>query len=274
MESDQANNDTDQQPAESGHESVLNEQETSPDATLLALGPRPWGPWATIGWTVLCLLLMVAVQLGVLIGFLVFSLVTGSRSTLEDLATSALLLSVASFASTIVVVPLIWFLIRLRRCPVRPYLALRLPRKRQALMAIGGLAVLLAASDLTTYLLGRPIVPQVIVDFYRSGWVPLLVITLLMVAPVGEEVIFRGFLYLGVAASPWGPWPAIVLSSVGWATLHIQYDLFGVALIFISGLYLGLVRQRTASLPLCMLLHALSNLVATAEVMIKVHYFS
>lgn len=67
---------------------------------------------------------------------------------------------------------------------------------------------------------------------------------------------------------------AIVGSSLGWAALHVQYDLYGVGIIVLSGLYLGAVRWRTESLPLCVLLHSVSNAVATAEIAIKVHWFS
>ena len=88
---------------------------------------------------------------------------------------------------------------------------------------------------------------------------------------MGEEVLFRGFLYLGIASSRWGPRVAILVSSIAWAMVHIQYDLYVMATIFIMGLYLGVVRHRTASLPLTMLLHGIANAAATAEVMIQVH---
>jgi membrane protease YdiL (CAAX protease family) len=180
------------------------------------------------------------------------------------------LISVATWTSTPIVLALVFLLIRLRRYPWRDYLAWRLPAQRDALLAVGGLALLLTASDLVTHALGRPVVPPVMIDVYRSSWPPLLLLTLVVGAPLGEETLMRGFLFKGIA-SAWGPAAAIVLSALAWASLHIQYDPYEIAVIGLSGLYLGLVRYKTGSLPLLMALHALSNAVATAELVIKVH---
>jgi membrane protease YdiL (CAAX protease family) len=127
------------------------------------------------------------------------------------------------------------------------------------------MAVLVVASDATSYLSGRPLVPPVIVNIYRTAWLPGLVFAFVVLAPVGEETLFRGFLYKGVAASKAGPLGAIVLSAVSWAILHLQYDWYGIASIAVAGSYLGFVRYRTGSLFLAMLLHAVQNTIGTIE---------
>ncbi len=33
-------------------------------------GPRPWGPWATLGWTLLCVLMLIVIQVAVLFAFM------------------------------------------------------------------------------------------------------------------------------------------------------------------------------------------------------------
>ena len=43
-----------------GEFEVLLEFSTSEKPVLL---PRPWGPWATIGWTLLCIVVMFAAQI-------------------------------------------------------------------------------------------------------------------------------------------------------------------------------------------------------------------
>ena len=108
-------------------------------------------------------------------------------------------------------------------------------------------------------------------EVYRTGWIPLLLVTLLVVAPLWEETLMRGFLFRGIADSRWGPTAAILISSVAWAVLHIQYDLYGVGQIVVMGLYLGWVRHRSSSLLLCMLLHGIANAAATIEVILQVH---
>jgi membrane protease YdiL (CAAX protease family) len=232
-------------------------------------GRGPWGPWATIGWTFLCVLVMVVVQGMVLIG-LAFVLGSTSPQRMAELSSSSLLLSMATLTSTPVVLGIIALLIYVRGCPFREYLAWRMPTGRQTLLAVGGLAILLITTDSLTYLLGRPIVPEVMIKIYETGWVVPLMIAMMVVGPLGEEMIFRGFFYHGIASSRWGPVPAIVLSSVAWALLHVQYDLYVIGVIVVMGFYLGFVRKRADSLPLNIILHCLANLIATIELIVVV----
>ena len=94
--------------------------------------------------------------------------------------------------------------------------------------------IVLFVSDLTTYLLGHAIVPPFMVAFYQSCPLPLLILAVVVAAPVREEVLFRGFLFKGIAASRWGPIAAILISSTIWALIHVQYDPFGIAAVRIG----------------------------------------
>ena len=58
------------------------------------------------------------------------------------------------------------------------------------------------------------------------------------------------------------------MSSIAWGVMHIQYDWYGILSIMIMGLYLGIVRHKTASLWLTMLLHAIANAIATIEIVL------
>jgi uncharacterized protein len=268
MDGDSAT-DHDDQPVLPGADNLpwVGDDEVAPAETSKA-SPRPWGPWATIGWTLVCVVCMVVVQIGVLIAFVV----AGARSATRDLleiTTSSLFLSTSTLAATPVVIGLAAILIYARGCPIRDYLALRMPTAKQALLSVAGLAILLVASDSLTYLLGRPLVPQVMVDVYKTGWFPLLLLTLVVAAPLNEETLMRGFLYTGIA-SRWGALAAVLVSSVAWASIHLQYDWYGILVIAFMGIYLGEVRRRTDSLPLTMILHGIANVVATVEMMILV----
>jgi membrane protease YdiL (CAAX protease family) len=61
------------------------------------------------------------------------------------------------------------------------------------------------------------------------------------------------------------PAGAIVLSSLAWTVLHIQYDLFFLGEVFSIGVLFGYLRYRTGSLWLTILLHGLNNLAATVQ---------
>ena len=236
--------------------------------------PSPCRPWATIGWTLLCIVVMFAAQIFGLIFFVVFRFATMASPKFDDLATNGNVIAFATLLSTVATVGLIALLIRLRRCSIRDYLALYWPSAWSVLISLAGLAVVLGATDLSSYLLGRPLVPTVMVDIYRSSWLPALLLALVILAPVSEETLFRGFLYPGIAGSRAGPVVAIVASSVAFAVLHVQYDWLGIVAVLATGLYLGVVRYRSQSLLLTMLLHAIRNAFATLEVFVLDHWFN
>jgi uncharacterized protein len=95
----------------------------------------------------------------------------------------------------------------------------------------------------------------------------------ILVAPVSEELMFRGFLFRGWARSDRSTWPAIVVISLLWAALHVQYDWTGILQIFIIGLFLGWMRWRSGSTLLTFLLHALFNLEGTIETVLQMRFF-
>jgi membrane protease YdiL (CAAX protease family) len=92
-------------------------------------------------------------------------------------------------------------------------------------------------------------------------------ITVVVKAPVTEEIIFRGFLQRGWSESNIGTGSAIFLSTLVFALAHTQYALPSIALIFLIGLVLSLIRWWTGSILLTILLHAswnFTNVVQTA----------
>jgi membrane protease YdiL (CAAX protease family) len=87
-------------------------------------------------------------------------------------------------------------------------------------------------------------------------------IDVVVAAPLGEEIVFRGFLYRGWARSPRAVVPAVAVIS---ALLHVHYDWFSILEIFLVGLVLGWARWRSGSTILTFALHAFNNTWATVE---------
>ena len=77
------------------------------------------------------------------------------------------------------------------------------------------------------------------------------------IAPVGEELIFRGYL-LNLWANRWGVWPAVILSSIVFGAFHWERAVFAAPIGFI----LALVYLRYDSLWPGIFLHAAYNLLA------------
>src|SRR6476646_5450493 len=75
----------------------------------------------------------------------------------------------------------------------------------------------------------------------------------------------RGFLYRGWSESFLGPVGGIILSSLVWTALHLQYNWYFFGEVFSIGLLLGYLRYRFNSTWLTVIVHGLNNLAALAQ---------
>jgi hypothetical protein len=237
--------------------------------------PRPvWGLWATLGWVILAFVLSSVAGLVVVLIWRPDAIMSGGADMLKD----GPLISVTTIASAAVQVGMLAMAARLARWPAGEYLGLVRPAAGPALIAIAILIVFLLGYDALTYLLGRDIVTPFQVDTYRtardSGTLSLLWLTFVVVAPVAEEIMFRGFLFRGWVRSEQSAVPAILVISLLFAAIHVQYDWFGMLQVFFIGLLLAIARWRSGSTLLTILMHMLANLWATVESMIKVKWLS
>ena len=129
--------------------------------------------------------------------------------------------------------------------------------------------MLVGGWDLLSRALGREITPgfmgEVLKSAQADGALWLLVIAFCVAAPMSEEFLARGFLYRGWSELFLRPAGAIVLSSLAWTAMHLQYDWFFFGEIFSIGLLFGYLRYRTNSTWLTVVLHGLNNLAATIQ---------
>jgi uncharacterized protein len=126
-----------------------------------------------------------------------------------------------------------------------------------------------------SWLLGHFIVTPFQLDIYRTaeaaGWLPLLWLAVVVVTPIGEESLFRGFLFRGWLRAPRDVWPVILVTAFLWAIVHVQYDWFVIFQVFCFGVMLGWLRWATGSTILTMLLHGLINFEGMLETLIALH---
>lgn len=99
----------------------------------------------------------------------------------------------------------------------------------------------------------------------RSPW--WLIASVAVVAPIFEEMVFRGFVYSGFERSL-GALPAVLLSSALFTVLHGQYNIYELTQIFVLGMVLAWARMRTQSLLTPIVMHAANNGLATAVVLL------
>lgn len=91
----------------------------------------------------------------------------------------------------------------------------------------------------------------------RGWWVLLLAAG--VGAPLAEEMLFRGFLFSGLRASPLGFAGAALVSAAFWTSLHMTYSAYGLTLLVVIGLYFAWLRERSGSILPSMVAHAVYN---------------
>jgi len=143
------------------------------------------------------------------------------------------------------------------------YLGLTWPKRGELLFGLAAMVAMIIAGNVLSWLLGRNLVTPFQTDIYTTastaGWLLWLLIAVVILTPIGEEVLFRGFLFRGWLRAPRDAWPVIVATSLLWAIIHLQYDWYVIAQIFVFGLLLGWLRWASGSTILTILLHALIN---------------
>jgi len=185
----------------------------------------------------------------------------------EQLAMNGDVVAIGSLATGVVCSALVLLLAAIKRgSRPRESLALSGPGiaglARWIALTIG----LIIISDTLTVALGKPIVPEFMYEIVNSTTAPaLLWLAIIIAAPFFEELFVRGFLLEGLRRGSLGDAGAIVLTSVFWASIHVQYGLYEIGTIFVFGLALGLARIGTKSLWVPIAMHVTANLVATLE---------
>jgi membrane protease YdiL (CAAX protease family) len=163
----------------------------------------------------------------------------------------------------------LWIAIRGTRTPVIDYLALRGASRKDFLIGLVGLVVIIMGWDLMSRLIGHEVEPGFMLDVLKSaradGALWLLVIALCVAAPVSEELLARGFLYRGWSESFLQVPGAIVLSSLVWTAMHMQYEWYFFGEVFCLGLWFGYLRCRSGSTWLTIVLHGLNNFGAVVQ---------
>jgi membrane protease YdiL (CAAX protease family) len=230
---------------------------------------RVWGYWATFGWALLAFLAGQFAALGVLLWLRLYD-VGSLLSAPFDGVLVTLFVAISNPITIGVIVLAVW----IAGARQTDYLALVLPPARDTGLALGCLVGLIAAGDGLLYFSGYPLVTPFQLQSYQTasaeGWLWGLWLCAVIVAPAGEEIMFRGFLFRGWARSDRGTWPAILVISLLWSALHVQYDWTGILQIFVIGLFLGWIRWRSNSTLLTFALHALFNLEGTFETMLQI----
>lgn len=226
-------------------------------------GPKPWGRLSTFG---LGLLAMLAGQAGALTALTWWY--GAGIGHLPDFTGDGVAVSLIILISTPIQVGLLWLMARQAGAPAG-YLGLVLPRRGELLLGVVTMAAFVLLGNTVSWITGHNIVTGFQSDIYSSasnaGWLPVLWLAVVVVTPIGEEILFRGFLFRGWHRGARDAWAAIAVTALLFTVVHVQYELFVLGQILVFGLLLGWFRWATGSTVLCIVLHGLINFEGMLE---------
>jgi CAAX protease family protein len=238
--------------------------------------PRTWGYFATFGWALLAHVVASILTVGAVYLWDPATIPTDLNfsALMKDAHYVSLTTVVANTIQVSVLVLAVWIV----HWTARDYLALHWTSRQEVGIALVSLVVLLPLLDGLAYVMGQPIIPSFVVDLYRSaqssGSLPLLWLAIVVAAPVAEEIIFRGFIFRGWVRPEQRPMIGILMVSVLFAAIHIQYNWFGILQVFLLGSLLTWTRWRSESTLLTMVMHFIANFYAMLQVMIYIDWMS
>ena len=145
---------------------------------------------------------------------------------------------------------------------VADYLALKPFAMSVAMGFIGLWLLFVIATEALTYILDKN--PTAFVDVLYDSADPkwLLIVTMVVIAPIYEEVMFRGIFWSAIReqfTGSKGTWVATLITSILFSLIHLQYEFYEMSVIFILALLLGYARSRSGSLYVPILLHVINN---------------
>ncbi|MBB5051564.1 hypothetical protein HNQ36_001518 [Afipia massiliensis] len=231
--------------------------------------PRVWKFIGTSLWGIALFGAMFAGQVAVVGWFLISSGEPLDTSSMTALLTNGRIISLSVIMGLPAILIMLWIATRLSRTPFADYLALRWTSWRMLAVGVASLVLLMVVWEIISRVAGRESSPGFMTDVLKTaradGALWLLVFAFCVAAPITEEFFARGFLYRGWSESFLGIGGAILLSSVVWTLMHMQYSWFFLAQVFSIGLLLGYLRYLSGSTWLVVVLHGLNNLAATVQ---------
>jgi uncharacterized protein len=217
--------------------------------------PVPWGPGESIFVGIL------AVVIGSILGALLV-VVTATTHACGPQTVLGLLGTEIGIVSTVT----IW-VTRVKRVP---FSTLGFPERPLADIGTGvaggavlyGVAVLvsLVVVAIVTAVIGhRPSTPQQVEDCVRGPWLVLTGVTAVLLPPIGEELLFRGFIFQGLRTRL-AFWPAAIADGLLFGAIHIPFWLLIPSLVSV-GVGLAYIYARRRSVLASMVAHATFNLI-------------
>jgi membrane protease YdiL (CAAX protease family) len=230
-----------------------------------------WNLGATIAFSLLILLAFIIIQT---IAFTIYAVdkfaqhpSTNEAAYFNSLLSNGDAISIAEIPAAIIgIVVTFLFILLHKQQSIENYLHLYAINSKILLKYLGIMLISIFVLNGVSTLLDHH-TPQIMTDIYNSAQQPaLLWFALIIAAPFFEEILFRGFLFEGLHHSFLGFIAAAIITSALWASIHLQYGLYEIVVIFLVGLLLAYAKAKTGSLYIPIAMHSLMNFAAIVEI--------
>lgn len=244
------------------------------------LPKEPWNGWWTLLWVVVLLFVWQTVQgIGMVI-YMAFSgllgEIIGSKGAMseEELMTRMLdgdVIGTLTVVTIFAVCPLAWFMGKVKKpWGGMEYLGHRKVAWWQWPVWWVITFLLMMGMNALGPSLGMDEMHDSMISMTQSTDYPVLLFLGIAVgAPLVEEFVFRGIAWRGWRKSWLGLWGTIILTTLLWSVLHLQYLNEPPIFIFLAvfGVVLGLAREYTGNVWVPVMMHALNNGVAAVAML-------
>ncbi len=193
-----------------------------------------------------------------------FGYLTYQGFTAEDVEVGKADLILGALLFAVLVGAVLFTLIARQKLPAQVFGLSRLATWKSILLGatflLAGYPAILLLSLITLRIAGGEMEPQEVVSLFLQENDPFtrigVILMAVVVAPIAEEILFRGYIY-GVMRKYAGIWPAALFSSALFAVIHVHIPTLGV--LFFLALIFVLAYEATGSLLVPMTMHALFN---------------
>jgi len=201
--------------------------------------------------------------------FVVFGLIQTIISLQIGIDNAVAYLGVISACASLVGCGMIIFSVLISNNNIQEYLNFHIPQLKFIIKYSAFFLLILFSIDFLSNRFSELFDDSFAITVYESAdSLFMLFLGFVLLGPLFEELLFRGFLFKGLENSI-GGFSAIILSSILFSIPHLQYSIVVVlCIVFPMALFLGYVRLKTQSLFLPIIFHWINNFMT----LILVHY--
>jgi CAAX protease family protein len=233
--------------------------------------PRPWGIWATLGWTLVAVIFSLMVAPAAVRGLAWWDNSLADYQFLfrygDPAGSSVLILSYLLLILALV------FAARRAGWSARDYLALVRPRGRYLLFGLLCvlLPLLITFAHALQFDVSQLFNPHGFDRARAANGLAAHIVAVALAAPVMEEILFRGFLFRGFSESWIGVVGTIALTSVAWALMHVGQGAAGMIDTALHGVAWGWLRWYTGSTVATIACHVANNAFFSALIVANLY---